>query len=166
MRGIAGRIGYAAGSIYNAVGDLDAVLLRVKAETLLRLSAHLTEAAKVEAATPLDRALFVAQAYVQFVSDNRLLWIVMLEHQPNDGVELPDWFRAAQSAPFETVDRLLEPFFPDPAACRRAGTALWAALEGVAALTVIGSLAMADRTAEPVEIARSIVHRYLTGHDA
>src|SRR6185437_7160825 len=44
MRGIATRIGYAPGSIYNAVGDIDAVLLRINADTLARLVAAFDEA--------------------------------------------------------------------------------------------------------------------------
>ena len=43
MRKIAAAIGYAAGSIYNAVGDQDAVLRRVNAQTLEGLVARLSE---------------------------------------------------------------------------------------------------------------------------
>ena len=37
MRRLAGAIGYAPNSIYNAVGDLDQVLLRVNARTLAQI---------------------------------------------------------------------------------------------------------------------------------
>ena len=59
MRRIAAEIGYAPGSIYNAVGDLDRVILRVNARTLERLRAHLARAVD-PARAPLDNALAVA----------------------------------------------------------------------------------------------------------
>jgi AcrR family transcriptional regulator len=70
MRRIAERIGYSPGSIYNAVGDLDDVVLRVNAATLsalaTRLEADLRKAGDV---APSKRALVLAEAYLDFVSE-------------------------------------------------------------------------------------------------
>ena len=163
MREIAGRIGYAPGSIYNAVGDLDTVLLKVKAAALTRLGDRL-DSVVAAGGEPMRVALAVANAYIAFVTENRQLWTVMLEQRlPEAGA--PDWLLAALLRPIETVDLVLTPFFPEPPACRRATTALWAALEGVASLATAGALRIPDAQTEPDVLARLIVHRFLTGRD-
>src|SRR4051812_43532547 len=78
MRRIAAEIGYAPGSIYNAVGDLDQVILRVNARTLKRLRTHL--AGLVDAGRPaLDNALAVARGYLDFVARQPRLWGLIIE---------------------------------------------------------------------------------------
>ena len=164
MREIAGRIGYAPGSIYNAVGDLDTVLLRVKAAALVRLGERLAQVV-AGGGDPMRTALDVADAYIRFVTEQRRLWTVMLEQRlPADGA--PQWLLAALLRPVEIVDGVLAPFFADPAACRNATTALWAALEGVASLAVSGALHVPGGDTDPAGLARSIVHRFLTGTEA
>ena len=164
MRSIAGLIGYAPGSIYNAVGDLDAVLIRLRADTLTRL-ADMIEALLSDQPNlaPLPRALVVADAYLDFVTSNMRLWSVMFDHRMPETAPLPQSFEQARARPIHIVDTTLTPFFPNPAERRRATTALWAALQGVAALTVAKNLTAADETATPHDIARSLVLRYLSG---
>lgn len=166
MRSIAARIGYAAGTIYNTVGDLDAVLMRVKADTLTRLADHVEAGIAAHAAQdPVERAVAVAEAYLAFVAANMRLWSVVFEHRMPDGADGTAFYEAARARPIRIVDSALLPFFPDLTQRRRATTALWAALQGVAALAVAGSLTAADDTAHPADIAGSIVRRYLTGHE-
>jgi AcrR family transcriptional regulator len=162
MRGIATRIGYAPGSIYNAVGDIDEVLLRVNADTLARLAAQLETA--VEGLSPgVDGALALADAYMTFVTGNARLWGALIERTPP--VPAPDWYAAPRTRLVEIVAQMIGPVFPGAADSRRAILALWAALQGVASLAIGGNLAFAGADLEPHAIARSIVRRYLTGSD-
>jgi AcrR family transcriptional regulator len=167
MRAIAGRIGYAPGSIYNAVGDLDAVLLRVNAATLEALAAQL--AAVLGRFGPeadiTARALAIADGYMQFVAKNRRLWASVLERVPAADAEVPDWYAAPRSRLIETVSAAIAPLYPNAKARRRAVVALWAALQGVAALATGGNLAFAAGEIDARDIARSIVQRYLTGSE-
>jgi AcrR family transcriptional regulator len=165
MRRIAERIGYAPGSIYNAVGDLDDVVLRVNAATLTALAARL-EAALAEAgdATPAEHALVLAEAYLDYVAERRLLWGVLFEYHRPPGRALPAWFVAARDRPVQVVLRALAPLFPGSAAARRrAVLTLWAALQGVVSMAIGGTLpSLADR-AEPKRVVRLLVGRYVSG---
>ena len=165
MRRIAERIGYAPGSIYNAVGDLDDVVLRVNAATLMALAARLeAELIKAGNVAPPARALVCAEAYLDYVSEHRLLWGVLLEHSLPPGRSLPGWFVAARDRPVQVVLQALAPLFPGSAADRRRIVlTLWAALQGVVSMAIGGTLpSLADR-AEPRRVVRLLVGRYVTG---
>jgi AcrR family transcriptional regulator len=167
MRAIAGRIGYAPGSIYNAVGDLDAVLLRVNAATLEELASQL-EAALGKFGPEADitaRALAIADGYMKFIAKNARLWASVLERVPSADDPVPDWYAAPRARLIETVSAAIAPLYPQAKARRRAVVALWAALQGVAALATGGNLAFAAGEIEPRDIARSLVLRYLTGKE-
>jgi AcrR family transcriptional regulator len=163
MRGIAARIGYAPGSIYNAVGDIDAVLLRVNAQTLSDLAEHL-DAAVAQTRPGADGALAVADAYMRFVTGHARLWAALIERPPPQPA--PAWYAAPRARLVESVARVIAPAFPDPAQRRRAVVALWAALQGVATLAVGGNLAFAGDDLDPCIIARAIVRRYLSGSES
>jgi AcrR family transcriptional regulator len=164
MRAIGTRIGYAPGSIYNAVGDLDAVLLRVNARTLAALGERLDSVARRGGpdATVLARAVAIADAYMKFVTENAQLWASVLERVPATEA-VPEWYAAPRARLVEIVAEAIAPLYPNAKARRRAVVALWAALHGVAALAVGGNLAFAATNLDPRDIARSIVLRYLTG---
>ena len=167
MRGVAAAIGYTAGSIYNAVGDIDAVLLRVGAATLERLGEDLEGAleASGRTAADMDRALLVAETYVVFVTANQRLWTALLERPPAPGSDVPDWYAQPRAQLVEIVARVLAPFYPETQARRRAVITLWAALQGIASLTTGGNLAFMADDADVRDIARSVVLRYLTGQE-
>jgi AcrR family transcriptional regulator len=160
MRGIAERIGYAPGSIYNAVGDIDEVLLRVNANTLTQLLTAL-EGAAACVQPGIDGALAVADAYVTFVMAHAKLWAALIERPPP--VSAPDWYGEPRARLVEIVAHVIAPTFPDTAERRRAVLALWASLQGTASLAVGGNLAFSG--GDPRDIARSIVRRYLSGRE-
>lgn len=159
MRGIAARIGYAPGSIYNAVGDIDVVLLRVNAGTLSELGAEL-ESVLARTGPGLEGALAVADAYMRYVLKHPRLWAALMERPPP--VPAPDWYAAPRAKLVAMVDGMIAPLFPEAQARRRAVLALWASLQGVTSLTLGGNLAFASEGLEARDIARSIVLRYLT----
>jgi len=164
MRGIGQRIGYAAGSIYNAVGDLEAVLLLVDARTLGGLADAL-ETLTPDAAAPQEAVLRMAQSYMDYVTAHGALWLSMLERDRAPGRSAPAPLTAQRERLLDTVSRALAPLFPEPAAAQRALASLWAALHGVASLAAGGHLAFASGAQPPADIARSIVLRYLTGNE-
>lgn len=165
MRRIAERIGYAPGSIYNAIGDLDDVVLHVNAATLTALAERLAaELVKARDATPAERALVLAEAYLDYVSERRLLWGVLFEHHLPPGRALPRWFIAARDRPVQVVLHALATLFPGSAASRRrAVLTLWAALQGVVSMAIGGTLPSLADQAEPRRVVRLLVGRYVTG---
>lgn len=162
MRGIAAKIGYAPGSIYNAVGDLDVVLLRVNADTLTQLGRELDD---VVAKTPpgMACALAVADTYISFVTTHARLWAALIEKPPP--AKAPNWYAEPRARLIEIVGQVIAPIIPDAGERRRAVLALWASLQGVASLALGGNLAFAAADTNPREIARSILRRYLSGQE-
>jgi AcrR family transcriptional regulator len=161
MRRIAAEIGYSAGSIYNAVGDLDTVVLRVNARTLERLRADL--AGLVDPARPaIQNALAVADGYLDFVTRQPRLWGLILEHALPQGSAFPDWYEKALAATTNLVDEVLKPLVANEDERRRAVATLWASLHGLASLSTSGKLAMVD-TDDPRAMAHLLIRRFLEG---
>ena len=82
----------------------------------------------------------VVEGYVAFVRRHPGLWSVIVGPVRRDRGPFPDWYRDAQSRPLELVDEVLTPFFADPDDRRRSAAVLWAALYGIASLTLSGKL--------------------------
>ena len=155
------RSRYAAGSIYNAVGDLDAVVLRVNARTLERLRAALVRLVD-PARPPIENALAVADGYLDFVARQPRLWGVILEHVLPPGSDFPDWYEKALAATTNVVDEVLKPLVADEDERRRAVATLWASLHGLASLSSSGKLAVVDRD-DPRAMAHLLIRRFLGG---
>ena len=160
MRRIAAEIGYAAGSIYNAVGDLDAVVLRVNARTLERLRAALVRLVD-PARPPIENALAVADGYLDFVARQPRLWGVILEHVLPPGSDFPTGREGARGDD-ERRRRGLKPLVADEDERRRAVATLWASLHGLASLSSSGKLAVVDRD-DPRAMAHLLIRRFLGG---
>ena len=159
MRRLAAAIGYAPNSIYNAVGDLDQVVLRVNARTLARLHAAL--AAEIDPnRAARDNALALADAYLVFVAADPRVWSLLFEHLAAPDQPFPDWYAAALAEPVGLVDTVLAPLIADPDERRRAVAALWAALHGLASLSTSRKLAVLTPD-PPRELARLLVGRFL-----
>ncbi|MGU3536303.1 TetR/AcrR family transcriptional regulator [Methylobacterium sp. A54F] len=163
MRPLAAAIGYAPNSIYNAVGDLGQVVLRVNARTFARLHAALAGAIS-DQAEPRANALAVADAYLAFVAADPQVWSLVLEHAlPQDGTlgeTFPDWYAEALGRATGLVDAVLAPLIPEAGERAQAVAALWAALHGLAALSTSGKLAVL--TPEPPRaLGRLLVGRFL-----
>lgn len=159
MRRLAAAIGYAPNSIYNAVGDLDQVILRVNARTLGRLHAALLSAIDTNA-SPRDNALGLAEAYLIFVDADPRVWSLLFEHIAAPEVPFPDWYAQALSQPVGLVDTVLEPLIADPAERRSAVAVLWAGLHGLASLSTSNKLKVLVPD-PPQALARLLVGRYL-----
>lgn len=167
VRGLAEGAGVSVGSIYNvAEGGLDGIIHAVNARTLWRLATCM-EACWVASAdkvhgkpAAVERAVNLSRTYFAFVRSNAHLWEAMLGHVlPDEWLETADYAEARQ-ATLASVEPAVSPFFPVEAERRRAVVALWAALQGVAALEAAGKLA-GGFPAE--EIGELLVRRFL--HD-
>ena len=159
MRPLASAIGYAPNSIYNAVGDLDQVILRVNAHTLERLHAALAAAVDA-AAAPRANALALADAYLRFVAADPRVWSLLFDHVAAPDLPFPDWYAAALSRATDLVDGVLAPLIADPDERRRAVATLWAGLHGLASLSTSNKLAVLAPDA-PGDLARLLVGRFL-----
>lgn len=159
MRRLAAAIGYAPNSIYNAVGDLDQVVLRVNARTLARLHTVLSAVIDPERAAR-DNALALADAYLVFVAADPRVWSLLFEHLVAPDQPFPDWYAAALAEPVMLVDTVLAPLIVPADERRRAVAALWAALHGLASLSTSRKLAVLTPD-PPQDLARLLVGRFL-----
>jgi AcrR family transcriptional regulator len=159
MRRLASTIGYAPNSIYNAVGDLDAVTMRVNARTLARLQATLEAAVASEAAPP-EKAMALADAYLAFVAADPQVWSLVYEHQIAPDSAFPDWYAEALGQTTDLVARVLAPMIPDADERRQAVATLWAALHGLASLSTSRKLAVLTPES-PRDLARLLIRRFL-----
>lgn len=159
MRRLAAAIGYAPNSIYNAVGDLDQVILRVNARTFRRLYGTLSGAI-VPDRSPRDNALAVADAYLAFVAADPRVWSLVFEHVAAPDVPFPDWYAEALAQAVGLVDTVLQPLLPDATERRQAVAALWAGLHGIASLSTSNKLAVLVPDS-PRVLARMLVGRFL-----
>lgn len=159
LRRIAQTVGVAPGSIYNLVGDIDEILLRLNARTLRRLQEHLRAAADPQGDAAAN-ALAFAGAYLDFVTADPRRWGVILEHSLPRERPMPAWYAAELARTTGLVDAVLTPLIPEEAERARAVAALWAALHGLASLTASGKLAVLSRD-DPRDLARLLVARFL-----
>ena len=163
MRKMGTMIGYAPGSIYNAVGDLEAVHREVNALTLKDMVAKLEGVLAVHQPGMIECALAIAEHYVDFVTQNPRLWAALLAQPPQPGAPLAESYSRPRARLIEIVATAIAPLFTDDMARRKAVIALWAALQGVASLASGGNYQFLASDLAPKDIARSIVRRYLTG---
>ncbi|MCE4224518.1 WHG domain-containing protein [Methylobacterium sp. C25] len=159
MRRLAAAIGYAPNSIYNAVGDLDQVILRVNARTFRRLYTTLQNA--IDPQRPArDNALALADAYLVFVAADPRVWSLVFEHVAAPDVPFPEWYAEALAEAVGLVDQVLTPMLPDPTERRQAVATLWAGLHGLASLSTSNKLAVLV-PGSPRVLAQMLVGRFL-----
>jgi AcrR family transcriptional regulator len=156
MRRIAQRVGCSPGSIYNAVGDLDAVLQRMNAGVLDALSAHLHAVRrKAPADDPMATLLALVDTYMDEVAARPRLWSALFDYAPPPGRERSAAYLTALRRPFALAAEVLAPVLPDTEEQRRAALALWGSLQGIIEYSAADKLAAVAGTEVD---ARALVH--------
>jgi len=152
-RDVTQRAGCALGAIYNAVADLDELVMRVNSRTLERLGAALVPAS--EAGGPEAVTLALADAYAVFALENRRLWSALFEHRLPEGVEMPDWHRQEHEVLIARIVaplQRLRPDLPDAEVRLRVRT-LFGAVHGVVHLALQRRLVGVPETRLRQEVA-------------
>jgi AcrR family transcriptional regulator len=152
-RDVTQRAGCALGALYNAVADLDELVLRVNSRTLARLGEALAPASG--AASPEAVTLALADAYAVFALKNRRLWSALFEHRLPEGVEMPDWHRQEHEVLIARIGApliALRPDLPIDVLRLRVRT-LFGAVHGVVHLALQGRLVGLPEAALRQEVA-------------
>ena len=139
-RDVTQRAGCALGAIYNAVADLDELVMRVNSRTLERLGQALAPASG--AGGPEAVTLALADAYAVFALANRRLWSALFEHRLPEGVDMPDWHRQDHEVLIARIVAPLQGLRPDlpDAEIRLRVRTLFGAVHGVVHLALQGRL--------------------------
>jgi AcrR family transcriptional regulator len=139
-RELAADAGCAVGAIYNAVADLDELILLANARTLHALEHALVTAATDDGKTSNDSAIVtlvrLAHAYLTFAATDQLRWRALFDHRMPRVQSIPDWYREEQHRLFRQVEAPLRRLIPQASAKRRALLArtLFAAVHGIVGL--------------------------------
>ena len=159
-RGVARRIGYTVGTIYNVFDNLDDLIRQVNGRTLDALYGALTAGGEVEAPEAALRRL--ARRYIEFVRAHPRRWAAVLEYEPQSPTEPPDWYRTKTTRLFALTEHAIAGFLPaaDHALRRRHAHILWSALYGMQAVEQTGGLPTGESLTGLVD---TLVDTYLAG---
>lgn len=160
IRGIAGKIGYTHGTLYNLFDDLDDLILHLNGQTLDALYDSLAVVPVV--GDPKADLLALANHYFEFTRENANLWNLLFEHHLPGYQPLPDWHHEKIARLLGLMDHCLEPLFGpnrDAEKCHSARV-LWTSLHGMSSLETQRKLIPGD-TVETM--AMSLVENYLGG---
>jgi AcrR family transcriptional regulator len=138
-RDVTTKAGCALGALYNAVEDLDQLVMLVNSRTLASLGENLRMSVAQDA-TPTQAMQALAGAYVDFALDNTSLWSAIFNHKMAIGAEVPDWHKAEYPVLIAEIIAplgLLRPDLPPEALTLRAQT-LFASVHGVVQLAIHG----------------------------
>lgn len=136
-RDLAADAGCAVGAIYNAFDDLNAIVMAVNGRTFRRLGVQIEAAvAGSQGSTPVERLVVMSEAYLEFASQNNLLWRALFDLKLPDGADVPDWYRAALTQLFAHIAGPVAELFPDQDADDQALTvrALFSSVHGIVLL--------------------------------
>jgi len=162
-RGIARRIGYSVGTIYNLFDDLDDLIVHLNGETLDRLYEALS--ADRQATTPEQALLQIGRRYVAFTSENLALWSAIFEHRQPADRPLPEWYAPKIDRLFALVEAELVSVFPDAGegeARRRAAAMLWSSLHGLCTLWQSDKMKLVD-AAPLADLAATMITTFVAG---
>lgn len=159
-RGLASRIGYTVGTLYNVFDNYDDMLLHINARTLDDLHEAL-ERASAASRTPEAALKALTQAYLAFAKSHAHRWRALFAHHMAEGQNVPEWYGKKLSALFELVEEPLHALIGEAASLE--ARALWAGIHGVCALGIDGKLALPGVRADMDEAALLLLERYLAG---
>jgi AcrR family transcriptional regulator len=140
-RRLAEDAGCAVGAIYNAVEDLDELVLLANMQTLAALERDLTAARSAgdvipnEAESAIAELVRLAHAYMAFAATNTPRWRALFDHRM-PGREIPEWYRREQQRLFRLVEEPLRALQPSVSSKRREllARSLFSAVHGLVVL--------------------------------
>ena len=153
-RDVTTKAGCALGGLYNAVQDLDQLVMLVNSRTLGRLGADLKNAVP-SGASPTETMQALAGAYADFALANTALWSAIFNHRLPEGAEVPDWHKADYPVLIAEIIAPLGELRPDlpPDALQLRAQTLFASVHGVVQLAIHGRFVGAPLSMLKSEVA-------------
>lgn len=145
VRAIAKQAGISVGSVYNIVGDIDALHRMVNVGLLDELGMAGTttiERLRQDGVTDVrERLLALAETYLAFVEHNHAKWNALLAfNRSRSTTEMPDWYMVRLEMLFDIIAGVLAdtPLGKDDERRQTATRALWSAVHGIVTNSFIG----------------------------
>ena len=165
MRNIAFEIGYTVGSIYMVFENMSDLILHLNARTLDAMTAQFEQ---IPNGIPEKCIEELAKRYLHYARDNFNCWCLLFEHHPQQGRELPNWYRDRIEQVFSRFESEFRNIAPDhlETSNKQAARALWGGIHGICMLSLTGKFAAAggDDVEESVLLlVRSYIDGWLRG---
>jgi AcrR family transcriptional regulator len=141
-REIARRINYSPGTLYNVFENLDDLVLTIEGRLIDGLAAELDKVP--DQGGPMDQALAMGRAYLNFTSKQPKLWNLLFEHHLPAGRDVPVWYQQKLDAVMQRVEKVVAPLMPksSPEQITRSAHVLWAGVHGITSLATADKLAV------------------------
>ncbi len=168
-RGIADKIGYAPGTIYNLFQSMDDLALHINARTLDILYDTLRAPQCNDTRnTPLENMQAMAKLYVDFAKKYRSQWLMLFNHTVPEHRKSMDWYQQKIDRLFEPLESLLDPYFSsDQIKNRRdAARVLWASVHGVCFLQETGKIPIINNSEKVNDMIRYLIDTFVHGIEA
>jgi AcrR family transcriptional regulator len=159
-RDLARDAGCAVGAIYNAVPDLDTLILEVNLRTLALFEGYIARLGSNGAAAPglddIDAAVAMlvelGSAYLAFANDHPNRWQALFQHRLAEDKQAPDWYVGEQVRLFGYIETPLQVLCPGLSGAERhlLARTLFSASHGVVSLGLDKKL-----LALPVEVLKA-----------
>ncbi len=141
-REIARRINYSPGTLYNVFENLDDLVLTIEGRLIDGLALELDKVPLQSA--PMEQALAMGRAYLNYTSKQPKLWNLLFEHHLPAGREVPLWYQQKLDAVMQRVEAVVAPMMPHskPDDITRSAHVLWAGVHGITSLATADKLAI------------------------
>ena len=166
-RAVAGRIGYAAGTLYNLFENLDGLILALNDRTLERLERAL-DAAPPPSGEPARDLAALLDIYAAQVDAAPRLWALLIEHSLPGDQSTPEWYRQRIGRLLGRLETALAPALahrPTPLATAETAQSarlLWLSVHGLLTARHAGTIA-AVGAADGRILAQDLIETYLAG---
>jgi AcrR family transcriptional regulator len=160
VRTISKKAQCSTGSLYNHFRDMNELILKINAKTLLRLQEAI---ANTLSKTKDDKKLgkVLAKGYLRFAKENLPFWNLLFKYKIPKGHMMPQWYIDIIDNNFRLLESALCPLIKTEnvhIACRT----LWGACHGIISLSLDGKLDIASHET-PESLCESLFENYLRG---
>lgn len=102
------------GAIYNAVGDLETLVIAVNGRTFRKLGQHVASVLEGRAGDPpTERMVTIAFAYLDFAAAHPRLWRALFDLKMSADMDIPQWYREELAQLFGFIDGPVAECFPN-----------------------------------------------------
>jgi AcrR family transcriptional regulator len=165
-RKISGRIGYAAGTIYNVYASMDDLIVTINARSLDMMAEQISQ--QDYTATPADQLKSMARIYLDFVHGHKGRWYALFTHRLTEGSILPPWFEAKISALFMPIEQAVLALHADSGQSSRdsaklAARTLWASVHGICFIDQSGKMPLVSEDHNAQNMVNCLIDNFCRG---
>ncbi|MEP5154103.1 TetR/AcrR family transcriptional regulator [Planktotalea sp.] len=113
-RRLADEAGCAVGAIYNAVSDLQDIVIAVNGRTFKALGEAVAQSlVGTTGKSPTERLIIMSYAYMNFASENPAAWRALFSLRMSTDMDVPKWYLAELERLFGFIGGPVSECFPD-----------------------------------------------------